>query len=229
MYEERALAHNWLAKRLLNRAIAPRLGRLRGLVLDLGCGLRPFDGDAGPGAQFVGIDWPSSVHAVRPDVFADVGARLPFADGCADAAMAIEVLEHLPEPAAFLHEVLRVLRPGGALLLSMPFQWWTHEAPRDFQRFTLHGLEHRLRDAGFEAIEVAATSGFFAMVALKLNYRMARWIRGGKWRRRITRAALIPAWWLMQHAAARLDGDRVDATETIGFVATATRPAGPPQ
>lgn len=52
--------------------------------------------------------------------FADVTA-LPFADGAFDAAMSLDVLEHVPDFRAALHEFARVLRPGGRLVLTVPF------------------------------------------------------------------------------------------------------------
>jgi hypothetical protein len=42
-----------------------------------------------------------------------------------------------------------VLRPGGALLLTIPFLWPEHEQPWDSQRFTHFGLRRRLEAAGF--------------------------------------------------------------------------------
>lgn len=55
----------------------------------------------------------------------DVG-RLPHADGTFDAIVCSEVLEHLDDDAAALRELVRVLRPGGRLLVSVPhaeFPW----------------------------------------------------------------------------------------------------------
>jgi len=47
-------------------------------------------------------------------------ARLPFRDGCFDAVIANNSLEHFPDLAAALREVRRVLEPGGALFASVP-------------------------------------------------------------------------------------------------------------
>jgi len=48
------------------------------------------------------------------------GQRLPFCAGAFDAVFSINVLEHVPEPAAVLRESARVLRPGGLFLAVTP-------------------------------------------------------------------------------------------------------------
>jgi SAM-dependent methyltransferase len=48
---------------------------------------------------------------------------LPFADGTFDAVICSEVLEHLPDYRGALREILRVLRPGGRLAVSVPRPW----------------------------------------------------------------------------------------------------------
>jgi SAM-dependent methyltransferase len=45
---------------------------------------------------------------------------LPFADGTVDAVVMLDIVEHLADPAAVLAEARRVLRPGGALVVSVP-------------------------------------------------------------------------------------------------------------
>lgn len=50
----------------------------------------------------------------------DLNKPLPFPDGDFDLVMAVEVLEHLESPRAFLREVYRVLRPGGLAVVSTP-------------------------------------------------------------------------------------------------------------
>lgn len=48
---------------------------------------------------------------------------LPFADGSFDCIFCVDVVEHLPAPERFIAEFLRVLRPGGQLLLSFGPPW----------------------------------------------------------------------------------------------------------
>ena len=54
-------------------------------------------------------------------------ARLPFGDKYADVVLAGEIIEHIVDTEAFLREIARVLRPGGAVVLSTPnILWWKH-------------------------------------------------------------------------------------------------------
>lgn len=50
----------------------------------------------------------------------DLNRPLPFPDRGFDLVMAVEVLEHLESPRAFLREIFRVLRPGGLAVISTP-------------------------------------------------------------------------------------------------------------
>jgi SAM-dependent methyltransferase len=79
--------------------------------------------------------------------------RLPFDDNSFDVATMLDVLEHLSDDCQALSEVRRVLRPGGALVMSVPaYQklWSAHdEALHHFRRYEYHGLRRVLHEAGF--------------------------------------------------------------------------------
>ncbi len=51
------------------------------------------------------------------------GGDLPFEDGSFDSIFCVDVIEHLPAPGRFVAEFLRVLRPGGMLLVSFGPPW----------------------------------------------------------------------------------------------------------
>jgi len=56
---------------------------------------------------------PAAATAVSADA-----TRLPFPDGAFDAIIAAEILEHIPDDAAAMAEIARVLRPGGRVVLA---------------------------------------------------------------------------------------------------------------
>lgn len=70
-----------------------------------------------PAAHVIGLDLPDVELAA--DVHGDA-VQLPFPDDTFDLTLGIEVLEHLPDPAAALIEIARVTRPGGRVVLSVP-------------------------------------------------------------------------------------------------------------
>lgn len=89
-------------------------------------------GAAGPPLAAAPVGPASADHgrpALHP-VQADLGA-LPFPDGMFDAALAVSTIEHVPDDGAALRELARVLRPGGALALSVPFAAQARERWRD--------------------------------------------------------------------------------------------------
>jgi SAM-dependent methyltransferase len=225
MYPERLSSHNWLIHRIGNAMVRRRLPSFSGRVLDVGCGERPFEADVlCHASSYVGMDWSNSLHGLKADVIADANRSLPFRDGAFDHVLAFEVLEHLAEPEAMLKEAHRVLRRGGELTLSMPFQWWVHEAPWDYQRFTSYGLDYRLQKAGFKDISIEPRTGFWSMWILKFNYQTTRLLRGPKPMRWLTRALLVPFWWINQSIAPWLDRIWPDDRETAGYFVTAKKP-----
>lgn len=225
MYEVSLLQHNWLANRMGNAAFLERSPLIKGVVYDLGCGSRPFEKEVLAGAaRYLGVDWPNSPHPLRADIVADLNLPLPIGDGSADTVISLSVLEHLREPELMLREAFRILKPAGVLYLSVPFQWWVHEAPHDYFRFTRFGLEHLLRKVGFERIEIEENSGFWATWFLKLNYQSLRLIRGPAPLRWIIRACLLPLWLADQLLAPALDRAWPSAEETQGYNVTAYRP-----
>lgn len=139
-----------------------------GQVLDIGCADRWAREVLNSGCSYVGLDYPgtaATMYATKPDVFAD-GARLPFSEQSMDTVLLLEVLEHVQRPMEVLAEISRVLRPGGLLLLTMPFLYPLHDAPHDYQRLTEPGLRFALKTAGLRVESLTARNSGFEGAAL---------------------------------------------------------------
>lgn len=92
-------------------------------VLDVGCGDGTLGARVGErlGAQVQGVDVKVQPGAAVP-VQAYDGRTLPFPDGSFDLVTVSDVLHHADDPLAVLRECLRVLRPGGAVVVKDHFR-----------------------------------------------------------------------------------------------------------
>lgn len=71
-----------------------------------------------------------------------------------DIIVCVEVLEHTLNPFSAIRNIYRLLKPSGALLLSVPFNFRIHGPLPDCWRFTEHGLRELLRK--FSQVEIDA-------------------------------------------------------------------------
>jgi SAM-dependent methyltransferase len=219
-------AHNWLIYDISDRFLQKHANYYHGVLYDLGCGESPFrDFFLRYAQQYVGVDWAGSNHATKADIAADLNKPIPVESEVADTVVSLSVMEHLCEPQVMLNEAFRILKPGGGIVLQVPWQWWIHEAPYDFFRYSPYGLKYLFGKAGFVDVVVEPQSGFFTMWLLKMNYFSLRFVRGPKPLRWMIKAGLIPFWYLGQKLAPLLDKlDRNWAAEASGYYVTARKP-----
>lgn len=135
---------------------------LSGRLLDAGCGNQPFaDWYAPLVTDVIALD-AAPLDGVSVLGFAD---ELPFAAACFDSVLCTEVLEHVTDAERACRELFRVLRPGGHLVMTVPYLYPTHEAPYDFRRFTHFGVRSLLERHGFEVVSLDAKGGPGLLVA----------------------------------------------------------------
>ena len=157
----RLLNHNWLVLRIGRPAVAGALRQhASGVLLDIGCGEKPYRSmTEGLVTQHIGLDHPCSTHSKEHvDVFGtayETGMR----NASVDTVLCTAALEHLERPQDAINEMYRVLKPGGHVILTAPLFWHLHEEPRDFYRYTKHGLAHLFATAGFHIVEIRPLSG----------------------------------------------------------------------
>jgi SAM-dependent methyltransferase len=191
-------------------ALVPRLGALQGRVLDVGCGQRPYRALLGPGVtRYVGLDREGTEPP--PEVLGDAQA-LPFPDGAFDAAVSFQVLEHVPEPWRAVEELVRVVKPCGTVLFTVPGVWPAHELPNDFWRFTEPGLRHLAARAGLTRLEVVPLGGLWSALGQLANLELDRSLLG---------RALVP----MVNLAARALEPTAAHTLVLNWLLQGERPA----
>jgi SAM-dependent methyltransferase len=145
-------------RRCLEQLIATHAADLRGgTLVDLGCGAMPYRPLFEPYlAAYIGADLADNPEA---DLHIPADGRLPLADKSVDAVLSNQTLEHVVDPAAYLVEAHRVLRPGGLLLLSTHGYWIYHPYPTDYWRWTGSGLQKVIREAGFAIEQIEGVLG----------------------------------------------------------------------
>lgn len=146
-------------------------------VLDVGCGtgaVLALLHEKYPDRRYVGLDLtPEMIEVARTKVAPGMefvvgdAENLPFDEASFDAVLCSNSFHHYPNPAAFLAGALRVLRPGGRLILrdytsSDPVVWLMNHVELPLARLVGHGDVRVLRQR--ELVELAQAAGFEVLV-----------------------------------------------------------------
>jgi SAM-dependent methyltransferase len=142
----------YLARKNLVSAIIQLSTGIKGSLIDIGCGTKPyrqiFEVNSYRGLDIDSFD--ARQKGVADDFYD--GLRFPYPDESFDSALCNQVLEHVFNPDNFLSEINRVLRLNGKLLLTIPFVWDEHEQPHDYARYSSFGIQALLEKNGFRVI-----------------------------------------------------------------------------
>jgi len=87
-----------------------------------------------------------------------------------DLVLCTQVIEHCLNPWRALSEAARILKPGGALIVSAPHVWFYHPHPTDHWRFTQEGMIRLCKDAGLEPTVLLAQGGSILTLFQILNF-----------------------------------------------------------
>jgi SAM-dependent methyltransferase len=133
----------------------------QGRLLDMGCGYVPlYETYNDLVSENICIDWEKTPHA-NPylDQMVDLTEKLPIESASFDTVLLTDVLEHIPEPMNLMNEIARILRPGGKLILGVPFLYWLHEVPHDYYRYSEFALRRFCQRSGLRVVELVPYGG----------------------------------------------------------------------
>lgn len=156
-YERSHPIVRWIERRRIAALVRLAAAQPGQQVLEVGCGgghvLERFSH-----AHLTGIDMSAEMLArtrVRcggdPDLMRGAAEALPFADRSYDVVLCTEVLEHTRDPAAVIAELMRVVRPGGRVVVSIPNERNIDRAKRLLR--SVPGLRRLLRTLAEEENE----------------------------------------------------------------------------
>jgi SAM-dependent methyltransferase len=109
-------------------------------IANVGGGTRRY------GSNVVNID----VEPLSGVDIVGLAEQLPLLDASCDGAVLQAVLQHVRSAELTLKELHRVLAPGAALFIEVPFMQGYHPGPGDYRRYTEQGLRAELTDHGFD-------------------------------------------------------------------------------
>lgn len=156
---------------LLDKQIKKAGKYITGRVLDVGAG--EFNRYSGyfKFLEYVRMD---PRHVEHADVVGSAD-NIPLPDQSFDSVVCTQVFEHLEFPEKSAHEIHRVLKTGGHLLVTVPQMNELHEEPYDFFRYTKFGLRSLFENAGFRVIEMDQRGGFFStLTQMNIRYLIDR-------------------------------------------------------
>lgn len=147
----KALNH-YFVEDFLNTYFCSYHNSKKGKILDLGCGEQPYRRMYEKYFSEI-ITADVEIRNGNTDVILETDF-LPFEDLFFDVILFTEVIEHIADPFKTVSEISRVLKPGGKLLLTWPFNYSLHEMPNDYFRYTEFFMQKLLYKHNLEIAKI---------------------------------------------------------------------------
>lgn len=202
----------WLAVKDLRRDLRRILSPLKGRILDIGCGNKPYQSLADLAEEYIGLD---VCDNPKVDIVVDSMKPWPLESSSFDTVLCTQVLEHVPHTEQLLRGIQEVMKPGGLLIVTAPFIYNAHGIPEDYHRFSVYGMEKLLSES-FEIVETKSQGGVGSTIGILCLNWLETMSTGCKLLR-LLKGLFLPLWipfcflinltgWLM---------DKIDGTQAF--------------
>jgi SAM-dependent methyltransferase len=228
-----------LAQKLLPRFLLIRLDpigetidrEVRDAAASMSGGMVALDAGAGEGRHgkyflpgtYIALDRGTGDPAwdySQLDVIGDL-EDLPLLDQSVERILCNVVLEHTRDPGGVIAEFGRVLKDGGRLHLVVPFLWEEHQVPRDYFRFTRHGVQLLFEGLPFHLDVLEPMGGIFRLCARRCVNLLEYFQGGWRWLLFLPLAPILG--FLLPLLLHCLDGMDSKKHFTLGFRIRATK------
>ncbi len=157
----------WLGVKDLYADLRVILPSLKGRVLDVGCGDKPYESWLRNANEYIGID---IRNGPKVDFLIGYMRPWPLDDDAFDVILCTQVFEHVNRPEQLLRSIQQVMKLGGVLVVTAPFIYNAHGVPEDYHRFSVYGMT-KLVSESFEIVEIKRLGGVGSTVGtLCLNW-----------------------------------------------------------
>lgn len=191
----------FVSRRRMIRALIARWGPPSPRVVDVGCGTGGGMDSLADIATVAGVDLSDDALQfcrLRGHSFLNRcrAEAIAFADDSFDVAVCCDVIEHLEDDQAGLAEVLRILRPGGIAVITVPaYKWlWSEhdEALSHRRRYERRELHDKLKVHGVEVVKLTFAVSF--VLPIVLGTRLLGRLRIRKLGKPHTQTMALPGW-----------------------------------
>lgn len=166
----------WLIFRNDKERMKQICGQLKGIVFDIGCASMTPKKYLPDGCDYFGLDYPDTAdnwYLTKPNIYGDA-QKLPLKQNSIDNILLLDVLEHLPSPGKCISEIFNALKPEGKLIIRVPFMYPIHDAPLDFHRWTINGLNQLAINNNFLVIDTQQSGSPIETAAMLANIALTK-------------------------------------------------------
>ncbi|MDC1275133.1 class I SAM-dependent methyltransferase [Planktomarina temperata] len=160
------LGSSFLHRRELERLIIKHSHHCSGQILDFGCGDMPYRKHF-TFKNYIGLDTVNSENSCADMLYDKL--PLPIVNDSIDSILCTQVLYQIKDDSEVLSDMYRIIKPGGKLVLSVPFMWFDADTNAS-HRYSLNTISEKVTKAGFTIIEkekVCNNFGLFFCLYLK--------------------------------------------------------------